>query len=260
MFTYISIIFKIMDRFRKRNLLAPEVSIFSNDRRMNPLYKPGGYFIFTDLPPGRTCFEIASSYFRPEKVVADIPEMGNGYVMTHLMLNPSRIYPFGGPVTTVSGRITAGTYPFAEQKFHLIPGGGGEVMRIAEDKAEAGNCRLKLFAAVPERQLSIPGRYMIKDKEESKREFCLITGNAGEDGMYPLEKGMAYSHLRATTLVEVIECATSLDGSFFTALPQLKGERASLDILVQGTAGTLRKSFEIESDKENDLGGIDIPK
>ena len=249
--TYISIIFKISDRFRKRILLAPEVSFFLNNRRMKPLYKPGGYFIFTDLPSGRASFEIAAPIFRTEKVIADIPEAGNGYIINHLMMNPSRKYPFGGPVTTVSGRITTSKGPFAEQKFHMMLGDGGEVMRIAEDKAEAGNCLLKLFAAVPERQLSIPGNYMIKDKEEAKREFCLITQSADKDGIYPLEKEMAYSHLRATPLVEVIECATSSDGSFFTALPVLKERKASLDILVQGAAGSIKRTFEIEANKEN---------
>ena len=257
--TYISIIFKIMDRFRKRILLAPEVSIFLNDRRIKPLYKPGGYFIFTDLPAERAYFEIASPIFRTEKVVADIPEAGSGYILNHLMMNPSREYPFGGPVTTVSGRITTGRVPFTDQQFHMIPGNGGEVMRIAEDKAEAGNCHLKLFAVVPGRQLSIPGKYMIKDKEEAKREFCLITQNADKDGIYPLEKGMVYSHLRATPLVEVIECATLSDGSFFTALPDLKERKAPLDIMVQGAAdNSIRRTFEIEAYKENNLDDIEI--
>ncbi len=257
--TYISIILKIMDGFRKRNLLAPEVSITLNNRRIRPIYKPGGYFIFTDLLPGQACFEIASPVFRPEKVVADIPEAGKGYILNHIMMYPSRKYPFGGPVTTVSGRITKGGEPFAEQQFYMIPGDGGEVMRIAEDEAEAGNCFLKLFAAVPERQLSIPGNYLIKDKEEEKREFCLITQNADKDGRYPLETGMAYSHRRATPLVEVIGCAASSDGSFYTALPGLKERLASLEILVLGgEENSFRRTYEIKAYQENDLGTIEI--
>jgi len=257
--TYVSIVFKIIDRFRKRVLLAPEVRIFLNKQRIQPLYKVGGYFVFTDLPAGPTCFEITSPIFRTEKVIADIPEAGSGYIMNHLMMNPSRNYPFGGPVTTVSGRITMGGVPFTEQQFHMIPGDGGEVMKIAEDKAEAGNRQLKLFAAVSERQLSIPGKYMIKDKEEGRREFCLITQNADKDGFYPLEKEMAYSHRRATPLVEVIQCATFSDGSFFTALPDLKESKASLDILVQGTAvKSIRKTFKIEAYKENSFADIEL--
>lgn len=255
--TYISIILKIMDRFKKRILLAPEVSIFMNNQRIKPLYKPGGYFIFTNLPAGRACFEITSPIYRTEKVVADIPKAGNGYILNHLMMSPSKIYPFGGPVTTVSGRITIGGVPFTEQQFHLLPGDGEEVMKIAEDQAGAGNKSLKLFIAVAETKLSIPGKYMIKDKEEAKREFCLITQNADKDEIYPLEKGMAYSHLRATPLIEVIECVTSIDSNFFTALPELKERQASLDILVQGAVGnSIRRTFEIETYKENNLGEI----
>ncbi|MGI6119643.1 MAG: hypothetical protein ACOYIB_03570 [Desulfosporosinus sp.] len=259
MYTYISIIFKIMDGFRKKPLLAPEIGIYLDGRRKKPLYKPGGYFIFTDLPSGQACFEFTAPIFRTEKVVADIPEAGKGYIMHHLMMYPSRKYPFGRPVTSVSGRITKGGEPFAEQQFYMIPGDGREVMRIAEDNAEAGNCSLKLFAVVPERQLSIPGNYMIKDKEEAKREFCLITQNAGKDGMYPLEKGMAYSHQRATPLVEVIGCATLSDSSFFAALPDLKKGQATLELLVWEAVGnSIRKTFEIEAYRENDLDVIKI--
>jgi len=258
--TYISVIFKIMDRFKKKALLAPEAVIFLNNQRMTPLYKPGGYFIFTDLTPGEACFEITSPVFGTEKVVTKIPKAGSGYVISHVMMNPSRVYPFGGPVTTVSGRLMMGNAHFGGQKFHMIPGDGGEVMKIAEDKAETGNCRIKLFAAVSERQLSIPGKYMIKDKDEAKREFCLIIQNADKEGSYPLENGLVYSHLRATPLVEVIECATSQDGSFFAVLPELKGGKAPLDILIRGLSGKIfRKSFEVQAYKENKFENIEIP-
>lgn len=258
MTTYISVIFNIVDRFRKRALLAPEASILMNGRRLKPLYKPGGYFVFTDLEPGEACFEIASPIFQKESVDIDIPMPGEGYIMNHLMLNPSRLYPFGGPATTVSGRLMKGKMPLPGQKFHIIPGDGGEVLKIAEDKAEEGNCSIKLFATVPGRQLSIPGRYLIKNKDDAKKEFCLITQNADKDGMYALEKELLYSHPRATPLVEVIECITQEDGSFYTALPELKEAGTSLNFLIQIDGKSIKKTFEIKADIENNIPDIGI--
>ncbi|MDQ7096744.1 hypothetical protein REC12_24430 [Desulfosporosinus sp. PR] len=254
MHTYISVIFRLTDRFRKRALLAPEVSFLLNKQRRRPLYKAGGYFIFTDLDPGEADFELGSPFFRTERLVADIPEANKGYLMIHLMLNPTRKYPFGGPVTTVFGRITRGGEAWAEQHFYLLPEDGGEVLKIAEDSAQAGNSCLKLFATVSGRQLSIPGNYLIKAKEEEKREFCFITEYAGQDGMYPLARGITFSHARGTPLVEAVECATSAEGGFFTALPDLKGEKARIDVLLRNSAGkSLKRTFEIEVKRENKL-------
>lgn len=257
--THISIIFKITDRFKKRALLAPEVTIRADGQRLKPLYKPGGYFIYTDLPPGEALFEISSAVFQTEKVAAVIPAAEDGYVMSHLMMSPSRQYHFEGRVTMISGRLLRESEPLATVAFHIVVGSGGEMMKIAEDGAGAGNDRIRLFVSVPERQLSIPGKYMIKEKDEEKQEFCLITQCADKDGRYLLEKGMAFSHPRATPLVEAVECVTSVDGGFFIALHDLKDEKPPVDFLIPGLRGkAVRKSFEIRAGVENDLGTVQI--
>lgn len=261
--THISMIFKIMDRFRKRPLLAVEAGIYINGHRQRPLYKPGGYFIFTDLNPGETCFQILAPAFQQEVLTVLIPAPGKGYLHSHLLLNPSPAYPFGSEVTTVKGRLWREQRPYAYEHFYLIPGAGGEVMKVAEDKGEAGNTRLRLFAAVPERQLSFPGKYLLKDKDKGKGEVCLITRKDSQKGMFLLEKELQFSHVRGTPLVEVIECRTEDDGSFFAALPGLKHEKLTLSLpgkgwdeknMTQGGA----KTMEIHGGQANDLGDIQI--
>jgi len=131
-------------------------------------------------------------------------------------------------------------------------------MKIAQDNVEPGSRRLKLFAVVPERKIIIPGKYMIKDKTETKREFCLITAGDDKDGMYSLENGTMFAHQRATPLVSVIECTTAEDGSFFIALTDVRGGKSSLDLLIEGKNGkSTMKTVEIEENMENNLGDIE---
>lgn len=261
--THISMIFKIMDRFRKRPLLAAEAGIYINGHRQRPLYKAGGYFIFTDLAPGETSFQIIAPAFQQEALVALIPAPGKGYLHSHLLLNPAPAYPFGREVTTVRGRLWQDQRPYAHEHFYLIPGEGGEVMKVAEDKGEAGNTRLRLFAAVPERQLSFPGKYLIKDKDKGKGEVCLIIRKDSREGIFLLEKELQFSHVRGTPLVEVIECRTEEDGSFFAALPELKQETLTLSLLGKGpdeknmTQNSV-KTMAIHGGQANDLGDIQI--
>ncbi len=257
--THISVIFQIVDRLRRRPLLAPEVRILANGQPVRPLYKSGGYFIFTDMAAGEACFEIISPVFQKEAVSVSIPEPGSGYILRHLLMNPSTAYPFESSVTTIAGRLLTKKIPLAAHQFHVIPGDGGEVMKIAEDKAEAGNCRIKLFITVPERQLYFPGLYIIKDREEAKREVCLITGRGDQEGTFTLEKGMKYSHARGTSLVGVIECTTNSDGKFFTALQDLKAGKADLDFLIRTEGGrSIKKTVEIETNRRNNLADIEI--
>ena len=257
--THASIIFQIVDRLRRRPLLAPEVRILVNGQPVRPLYKSGGYFIFTDMPAGEASFEIVSPVFQKEVISAAIPEAGNGYILRHLLMNPSEAYPFESSVATISGRMLEKKNPLAGRQFHVIPGDGGEVMKIAEDKAEAGNCHIKLFITVPERQLYFPGLYIIKDREEAKREVCLITGRGDQEGSFTLEKGMKYSHARGTSLVGVIECTTTADGKFFTALQDLKAGKANLDFLIRTEGGrSIKRTVEIETNRRNNLTDIEI--
>ncbi len=257
--THISVIFKIMDRFRKRPLLAPEISIAVNGIITRPLYKTGGYFIFTDLAPGETCFEFAAPVFQKETLTADIPAPGRGYILSHLLLNPSRAYPFGGSVTTVAGRIIRDKLPWSNRQFYLVPDNGMELMKVAEDNAGAGNDDLKLFVSGPQTKLSFPGEYLIKDKDEGKREVCLITRGDARDGTYALEKGINFSHSRGTPLVGVVACRTTADGSFFTALPDLAGEQVALDLLVEAKNGKgSKKTVQIAGNQYNILADLEI--
>jgi hypothetical protein len=255
---YISAIFKVSDQLKKRPVGAHDVIFCVNGRRKNPLYKPGGYFIFTDLEAGHTIFELSSPIFQGESVGIDVPVRGNGYVMRHIMLNPSAKYPFGGKITVLSGRLLRDGIPLSKEQFHIVPADGGETMKIAQDNVEPGSRRLKLFAVVPERKIIIPGKYMIKDKAETKREFCLITTGADKDGIYSLENGIMFAHQRATPLVSVIECTTAEDGTFFIAITDVRGGKSSLDVLIKGKSEkSIKKTFEIEENVKNNLGDIE---
>jgi len=257
----VSVIFQIIDRFKKRPLLASEATIFVNNRLLRPIYKPGGYFVFTNLEPGMTSFEIVSPFFQKEKVEMEIPQPGKGYLLRHMLLNPGKLYSFESSATLVSGRIITKNTPFAEKLFYMYPCKGGEILKIAEDNAVAGNSNIKLFAIVPDRYLSIPGMYIIMDKDKAKKEVCLITRGKDKDGIFSLESGLKFSHSRGTPLVGAIECKTSSEGEFFTVVPVWgkENEKVNIDIFTNSEDDkSIKKTIEIEIGKKNNLGDIEV--
>lgn len=260
MYTCISVIFKITDSYKKRPLSAHEAVFRAQGMILKPLFKPGGYFVFTDMTAGKTCFEIASHFFQQETIAIDVPEAGNGYVLKHIMLNPSRKYPFGGNATIAAGTLLHNGVPLKVKQFYIVHGSeGGELMKIARDRTQPGDNSLKLFVTVPERRLSIPGKYLINDREETKRELCLITNGSDRDGLYPLERPILYEHPRGTPLTGVTECSTTSDGSFFTVLSGLSGEKNSIEVIIPGDGKRKGKSvLEITTNKENNFGKVEI--
>jgi len=122
---YISVIFKISDQLRKRPVGAHDVMFYVNGQMKKPLYKPGGYFIFTDMEAGHTVFDLSSPIYQAESIGIDVPARGKGYVMRHIMLNPSEKYPFGGKITVLSGRLLRDGVPLSKEQFHIVPTDGG---------------------------------------------------------------------------------------------------------------------------------------
>ena len=257
--THASLILRLVDRFGRRAVTAHEVSVFLGGHRGRTVWKPGGFFVLADLEPGRMQVELRSTRYQAESFPVDVPLPGAGYVLMHRMLNPAPAYPFGSPVTTLSGHLLLDGETVSGRPFHLVPGEGTEVLKVAEDGMEAGAVGLKLFAAVAAGRLSIPGHYLVFEREEAKREFCLIVQPADRNGLYLLQDGLSHAHPRGTPLVEVIEVRTAADGGFFCVLPDIRGKEARVELLLRETGReSVSVKLTVAAERPNDLGEISL--
>jgi len=256
--TYVSAVFQVLDRFNKLAVGPAQVLFYYNGHRIKPIYKSGGYFVFTDLPQGKASFRLTSPIYEQEILDVEIPAAGFGYVDRLLILNPARNYPFGREVTLLAGQIRQKGKNLSHARIHLAMDNAKEIMKIAQDNTEPGARQIKMFLAVPEHRVPLPGQYLIKDKNDGKREVCVITNASGE-GIYHLDKGLKYGHARGTPLVEITGCLTGPDGTFFAAIPDIPEEKTKFEILAYGSDDQIYKQeVEIIANKENLLQVIEV--
>jgi hypothetical protein len=132
---------------------------------------------------------------------------------------------------------------------------GRELLKIAQDDLKAGDREIKLFSSQQTWRLPLPGKFLIADKNEKKKEECFISGVHDDRGFYPLGEPLENSHARATPLIELIEFHTADDGTFFLAIPERYDTVRLATLEIPSTGKSWQAS--ITHGKETDIGTIE---
>ena len=183
------------------------------------------------------------------------PEAGE-YSVIYRVLSPGRSYPFGGSPTALRGVFSKGAAPAAREKVLLSIPEGRELLKVAQDDLKAGDSQIKLFSSQQTWRLPLPGKFLIADKDEEKKEACFITGAHNGDNIYPLESELAHSHARATPLIELIEFSTAADGSFFIAIPERYDTARQAELEMPSCGGSW--TIDVTRGRETNIGELQI--
>ena len=250
----LSAVIQLFDGYRRRPIRASEASFLVGRVPARPVYKQNGYFVFPNLPSGHTRIDVLSPLFLPETVEFDVPAEAGQYSVIYRVLSPGRSYPFGGAPTALKGRFLKDGIPVVRERALFRVSEGRELLKVAQDDLEAGAREIKLFSSQQTWRLPLPGKFLIADKDENKREECFITSAHSGDNIYPLDGKLAHGHARATPLIELIEFSTAADGSFFIAIPERYDTERSAELELPH----MGKSWDIEIThrREVDLGDI----
>ena len=252
----LSAVLQLFDGYRRRPIRAPEASFLVGRNPIRPIYKQNGYFVFPNLQPGPVRIDILSPLFLPEIVELDVPEEAGQYSVIYRVLSPGRAYPFGGAPTALRGRLIKDGVPAALEKVLFYVLEGRELLKVAQDDLKAGDKEIKLFSSQQTRRLPLPGKFLIADKDEKRKETCFITGTHTDGNIYPLEQGLTYPHARATPLIELIEFHTAADGSFFIAVPERYDSVRQAELEAPSAGKTW--SVAIVHGKETDIGELRV--
>jgi len=248
----LSTVLQLFDGYRRRPIRVNEASFLVNQSPVQPVYKQNGYFVFTNLSPGPTRIDVLSSMFLPETLEFEVSGEPGVYPVFYRVLNPGRAYPFGAAPTAICGRFKKDGGPAAHERVLFYVPESQELLKVAQDDLGEGSNRIKLFSSRQTWRLQLPGKFLVADKDEKKRETCFITGMHDGENFYPLDKALKFSHPRATPLVELMEFHTAADGSFFMAVP----ERYEMQRRAELEMPSADKSWQVElvHGRETDVG------
>jgi len=204
----LSFVLRLTDGFFGSVLSSREAAIWIDGVGYRHEYKPGGYFVVTDLTEGEHSVVVRSPEFQTETVTINI-DYGQAVSaenrVHYLVLNPSASHPGAVRAPSVRGKVVGA------QKLYIMRSRGK--MKIAEDSAESGNTSLKLFCEGARPQF--PSFFRIKDR--TRGEIITISGADGD--VYILEKPLAFSHPRSSPVIQLIRLWCGGNGEFFFVIP-----------------------------------------
>ena len=206
----LSFALRLSDVCLGRPLLRSEASVYVDGAPVLCEYKTGGYFAVTDLDEGVHHVEVKS--FKLQSAELDIKVDYSIHTTArqctyYLMLNPSEAHPEAVRLPAVTGRVK-------NADFVYILSERGE-LKVAEDMAQSGSTRLKLFCGGA--RPSFPSTFRIMDRNSADSEVITISGFDGDE--YILAGPLQYRYARSASVVPLIQVSCNEEGEFFFLIP-----------------------------------------
>ncbi len=158
-----------------------------------PIWKREGYLVLTDLAPGEHVLRVCRSGYRDE-LIRFTAEDGAPLEDT-ISLKPGKGYRFPPETVRVSLSLLRGGKPAPCERLWL----GQQLrsrLRLAQEKAEAGDELVRVFCEGNVSQLPIPGHFLLTDKTP---ELVYLRSVHGETAAFA--PALTLAHVRGTQFV-----------------------------------------------------------
>ena len=189
----VSAVFFLRDGFTGRPLASgAQVRCTLDGAPARPLWKDGGYLVFTDLPTGEHSLTVRQPFYQPEQRVFTL--RAGETIEDTMYLKPGAGYPFPADSAALEVAVTEGGRPSARPVW--LGMSGPAALKLAQD--DGGGTEIRLFcrnAAV----LPVPGVFLIPGKTGG--ELVRLLSLRGERG--ELEAPLEQKHLRGAELIPV---------------------------------------------------------
>lgn len=168
----LSCVFRLSDAGSGRLLTRSEVSFREGGAVIKHEYKPGGYFVLTDLPEGDHTITVTAPGYQQEQAVITVDHARFSALdsVSYVALNPSRRHPAADRYPSVCGSAPGfGTV-------YAVRAAGN--LRVAEERSEAGASEVRMFqeTGAP----ALPALFLLGSGKTS--ELVMFTGS--RDGVY----------------------------------------------------------------------------
>lgn len=161
----VSAVVRLRDGFTGRLLEGKNALCRINGLPCRPLHKPGGYLIWSNLSAGEYQFSISLHGFRLEETTLTIPFQG--YWEGDIYLKPGVNYPHAKNGVTVHLLLRRAGQPLSDAAVWVAPS-DEPPLKIAQEKVETEEQKLRVFYKGTAAQLPIPGYFIVADDEKSE--------------------------------------------------------------------------------------------
>lgn len=171
-----------------------------------PVWKREGYLVLTDIEPGEHELLVMRSGYTDELVKMDIRD--DATLEDTISLKPGAGYRFPPETVRVSISLHRGKNAASEEKIWLGVRPRSRLI-LAQEQAEAGEVRVRLFCEGNAALLPVPGHFLFADK--TAPELVYLRHLRDEEGEFPTP--LQSAHPRGTELIPVQSYASDGDGN-----------------------------------------------
>lgn len=216
----LSCVFRLSDGVSGKLLGGSEAAFFESGSALRHEFKPGGWFVLTDLSEGRHEITVSAPGHQPEEVSVDVGgEAGNALDhVIYLALNPSRGHPAAGRAPSVCGTAAGFDTIYAFR--------AAGCLRVAEERSEAGASEIWMFQETGAPPL--PALFLLGSGKTS--ELATLTGI--RDGLCSVQAPLRYAHMRSETAQPLIRLRCDENGGFFLMLPEASGRTGEHELIL----------------------------
>lgn len=170
-----------------------------------PIWKKDGYLVLVDLAPGEHVLRLSRNGYRDEELT--IPVRDGATVEDTISLKPGAGYRFPRGTVRVSLTVVRGKKDVGGERLWLGLRPRTR-LKLAQEKAEAGDAQARLFCDGSAAQLPIPGHFLINDTKAPELVYLRSLVNEAGEFSPPL----TLPHSRGTELFPVQPYQTDESG------------------------------------------------
>ncbi len=201
---HVSAVLRVRDGYTGREVKPSSLVCAVDGLPCRPVGKDGGYLVFTGLAPGAHTISLRGQGFLEELVEV---EAGGAAWEIDVTMKPGPNYPFRQTVTRLTLTVLDKKKPAAGRLVWLA---AGQELKIAQTKAEAGSCELRVFFKGP----PPAGTYLITDDKHS--EIVSLRSVEGETAI--LGTPLQWGHARSKCFLPAQRYRTGEDGTLSAVL------------------------------------------
>jgi hypothetical protein len=177
-----------------------------------PVRKPGGYYIFTDLPEGLYNVKVYSDVYMEEATAINIAELDPKNPVIYVTLKPRVYYPFSEGATLIRLSLRDGNGL-------AVPDAPVTAVMITENCARAklsgelnGDGENAINVAYVSGRISAGDVYLISEKDNKESEYCSIACLKEDAKCFGLQGRLQHPHKRGALLLPVVRTRTDQRG------------------------------------------------
>lgn len=226
--------------------------------RKKPVRKPGGYYVFTDLPGDSYSVLVRSDVYLEEELFIKPGEIDPNNPRAYIILKPCSHYPFPEGATLIRASLRDADGRVSRDAVVKASMLSENCARARLSGEKAGKGEKAIFLTNIAGGMSAGDFYLLKDKADGRQEYCRIAALEADTRRCRLYEPLQFSYSRGALLLPVFETRPDERGEVVICFREPCPDNFKVKLQFNHGKNLFEKELDIEGGKTTVLGFINL--